>query len=228
MTAPVALGTGSAPDPDKSAAGVPEAAELEAAHLDTADLEAAHLEAAHLDTADLEAGDREAGDREAGEPAESERRTSPLALIAMIVAVLVIAVGVFAIVTHGFRPKVKIAYQVPAVFKLRPGDCFNSQSGQNGIDFTLRACSTPHEAEVFATFPAVGSGWPGDAALQAEAETGCTARIAGYMNPALAANALDHEYIYPDAVAWQAGVRTVICDVRSLSGPITGSVRQGS
>jgi hypothetical protein len=218
MTAPVALGTGSAPDPDKSAADAPEAAELEAAHLDAAD-----LEAAHLDTAD-----REAGDREAGEPAESERRTSPLALIAMIVAVLVIAVGVFAIVTHGFRPKVKIAYQVPAVFKLRPGDCFNSQSGQNGIDFTLRACSTPHEAEVFATFPAVGSGWPGDAALQAEAQTGCTARIAGYMNPALAANALDQEYIYPDAVAWQAGVRTVICDVRSLSGPITGSVRQGS
>jgi hypothetical protein len=45
------------------------------------------------------------------------------------------------------------------------------------------------------------------------------------MNPALAVNALDQEYFYPDKVAWAAGVRTVICDVASLSGPITGSVR---
>jgi Septum formation len=155
-----------------------------------------------------------------------ERRMHPAAVIVMIVAVLAAAVGVAAYVTHGFKPKTKVAYQVPAVFKLRQGDCFN---GQNGIGITIRACSSPHEAEVFATFPAIGpAAWPGDMALQNQAESGCGSRLAGYMNPDLAANALDQEFIYPDAVAWQAGVRTVICDVRSQDGPITGSVRQAT
>lgn len=155
-----------------------------------------------------------------------ERRMHPLAVIAMIVVVLAAAVGVAGYVTHGFKLRTKVAYQVPSVFKLRQGDCFN---GQNDIGITPRACSSPHEAEVFATFPAIGSStWPGDMALQTQAESGCASRLAGYMNPDLAANALDQEYIYPDAVAWQAGVRTVICDVRSQNGPITGSVRQTS
>lgn len=154
----------------------------------------------------------------------AEHRMHPAAVIVMIVAVLAAAVGVAAYVTHGFKLRTKVAYQVPAVFKLRQGDCFN---GQNDIGVTLRACSSAHEAEVFATFPAIGpSAWPGDTVLQTQAESGCTSRLAGYMSPDLAANALDQEFIYPDAVAWQAGVRTVICDVRSQDGPITGSVRQ--
>jgi hypothetical protein len=155
---------------------------------------------------------------------EGARGMGPLGITVMTVAILVIAVGVSAIITHGFRTKTRVAYQVPAVFTLQPGQCFNS--GHNDINLTLRPCSTPHEAEVFATFPVIGSSWPGDAALQAEAQSGCTARISGYMNPGLAATSLDQEYIYPDKVAWAGGVRTIICDVRSSDGPITGSVRQ--
>lgn len=210
MSAPVALGTGAEPDPE-----LPENTDLELSAAD-AGLE---LPAADADF-ELPADDMELA---AGQTA---RGMGPLGTIVMIIAILVIAVGVVDIVTHGFRQKTKLAYQVPAVFKLQPGDCFNS--GQNGIDLTLRSCSTPHDAEVFATFPVIASSWPGAAALQAEAHSGCTSRIAGYMNPQLAANALDQEYIYPDQVAWKGGVRTVICDVRSSTGPITGSVRLGS
>lgn len=158
--------------------------------------------------------------------AGAEHRLRPVAVIVLIIAGLAAAVGVAAYVTHGFKQKTKVTYQVPAVFNLRQGDCFN---GQNDIGITIRACSSPHAAEVFATFPAIGpAAWPGDVALQAQAESGCTSRLAGYMNPDLAANALGQEFIYPDAVAWQAGVRTVICDVRSQDGPITGSVRQAA
>jgi hypothetical protein len=166
-----------------------------------------------------------AGQDEAADYAE--HRMHPVAVIVMIIAGLAAAVGVAAYVTHGFKHKTKVAYQVPVVFKLRQGDCFN---GQNDIGVTISDCSSPHAAEVFATFPAIGPAtWPGDVTLQAQAESGCASRLAGYMNPDLAANALDQEFIYPDAVAWQAGVRAVICDVRSQDGPITGSVRrQGS
>jgi Septum formation len=203
MTAPATTGTGAEPDPEVPAVPQPEP-----------DLAAAPDE-------------DENEDEYRYEDETPERRMSPLAIITMIVAILVIAAGVGAVATHSFlRKKTKLTYQVPAVFKLRAGDCFNS--GQNGINLTLRSCSTPHDAEVFATFPVIASSWPGDTALRTEAQSGCAARVAGYMNPALAANSFDQEYLYPDKVAWQAGVRTVICDVRSSAGPITGSVRQGS
>lgn len=154
------------------------------------------------------------------------RRMGPLGVVATVTAVLAVAAGVFEYVNHTVHARTKVAYQVSAVFKLRPGECFNS--GHNGIDLTLRSCSTPHDAEVFAWFTVPGSAWPGDTALKTKAESGCTSRLAGYMNPALATTALDQEYIYPDALAWRAGVHTVICDVRSAAGPITGSVRSGS
>lgn len=158
------------------------------------------------------------------DPSEpADHRMHPVVVIVMIIAVLAAAVGVAAYVTHGFKLRTKVAYQVPAVFELRQGDCFN---GQNDIGVTPRACSSLHQAEVFATFLAIGpSTWPGDMALQAQAESGCSSRLAGYMKPDLA---LDQEYIYPDAVAWRAGVRTIVCDVRSQDGPIAGSVRQAA
>lgn len=193
MTAPATLGGGAEPDPEKPADGHEEPAEFD----DQADYDEA--------------------------PLDDERRMHPLAVLATIVVGLAIAVGVAAYVTHGFKLKTSLAYQVPAVFTLQQGDCFN---GQNDTGITVRACSSPHQAEVYATFTAIGpAAWPGDAALQAQAGSGCGARLAGYMNPDLAANALDQEYIYPDAVDWQAGVRTIVCDVRSQAGPITGSVR---
>lgn len=153
------------------------------------------------------------------------RRTSPFTVFAMTVAILVIAGGIFAVASHGFRPKTRVAYQLPAVFKLRAGECFNSGPDDTGL--TVRPCSTPHDSEVFATFQLPrGSAWPGDAALRAEAGSGCSARMAAYVNPDLASSALDQEFIYPGSVAWRAGFRTVVCDVRFATGPITGSVRQ--
>jgi hypothetical protein len=36
---------------------------------------------------------------------------------------------------------------------------------------------------------------------------------------------LAQSYVFPDEVAWAAGTRTVICEVRATSGELTGSVR---
>ena len=155
---------------------------------------------------------------------QPERRLGPLAIIAMVVAVLAIAVGVFAIVTHGFKPKTQTAYKPAAVFKLQPGNCFTMT--HNGLGVSVRPCSTPHESEVFAVFTLPGSSWPGVDAVQSQAESGCASRLSGYMNPSLAQGAFDQQSIYPDQVTWDAKVHTVVCTVTSSSGPITGSVRQ--
>jgi Septum formation len=160
---------------------------------------------------------------------DESRNVNPLAVIGMIVGVIAlvaVAVGVLAVVTHGFRPKTVITYRPAAAFGLRPGECVNS--GSNALNVTVVSCATPHDAEVFATFRLPGTGWPGDSAVQQDAGNGCESRLGGYLNPQLATADLTQEYVYPNEAAWKAGEHTVVCEVRAVSGPLTGSVRAQS
>jgi Septum formation len=135
------------------------------------------------------------------------------------------AVGTVAVLTHGFQKPVTIKYRESAVFKLREGDCVNMPNGQV---VSVLPCSTPHEAEVFATFSLPASAWPGTAAVKQEASSGCVSRLTGYLNPQLAIS-LAQSYVFPDKAAWTAGTRTVICEVQTTNGqPLTGAVRGAS
>jgi hypothetical protein len=131
------------------------------------------------------------------------------------------AIVAAAIITRPPPPK---PVTLPAVFSLRAGECLNS--GANGISGVhVLSCAQAHDAEVFATFPLAGSSYPGAAALQQRARQGCVIRLSGYLNPQLSATSLAQSYVYPGAGAWSAGERTVVCTVRSTSGPLVGSVR---
>ena len=92
----------------------------------------------------------------------------------------------------------------------------------------MLSCARPHDAEVFATFSLPATAWPGASAVQAAATDGCANRFGGYLNPDLATVDLSQEFIYPNKSAWQAGERTVVCEVRATSGQLTGSVRAKS
>jgi hypothetical protein len=136
---------------------------------------------------------------EADEVAEPRRaRRWPRLLLALGFVVLAAAIvgGAIAIVgslTHGFKKPVKITYKSSPVFSLKTGDCFDPL-GQN---YTLVACDSPHQAEVFATFPLSGATWPGTTAVRAKASAGCASRLTGYVNPQLAVS-LTSTYVYPD------------------------------
>jgi Septum formation len=146
-----------------------------------------------------------------------------LIAVAFVVAAVAIvggAIGIVGSLTHGFKKPVIIHYKKSAIFSLKTGECINP----NGQTATIVACTAPHDAEVFATFALPGSKWPGTAAVRTAASSGCSTRLTGYLNPQLAIS-LASTYIYPDSVAWQAGTRTVICEVRATSGQLTGSVR---
>jgi hypothetical protein len=160
---------------------------------------------------------------------EESRHVSPLAVAGIVLGVLAlvgVAVGVLAAITHGFRPKIVVTYRPAAVFGLRPGECVNV--GANALNVTVLSCTTPHDAEVFATFSLPASAWPGTAAVQQDAGNGCAIRLGGYLNPQLATADLTQEYVYPNQAAWQASERNVVCEVRSSSGQLTGSVRAKS
>jgi hypothetical protein len=199
-----------AAEPD-AAATIPDEAELAPTEPDAAEPEATATEMAGPEVAETPA----------------ERDMSPLAVVGVIVCVIAlvgVAAGLLVLLTHGFhkRTVVTVKHKAAAVFSLRPGDCINTGAG---VAFTRVACSTPHDAEVFATFSLTGSSWPGTKAVQADAGNGCATRLSGYLNPALATAALAQAYVYPDQSAWQASERTVICEVSSSTGKLTGSVR---
>jgi Septum formation len=160
------------------------------------------------------------------DPRPRRRGHGVLIACVFVVAALVIVGGAIAIVgslTHGFKKPVVIHYTKSAVFSLKTGQCIDP----NGQTATVVSCTTPHGAEVFATFSLPGSSWPGTTAVTTAASAGCSTRLTGYLNPQLAIS-LSSTYIYPDEVAWQAGTRTVICEVRATSGQLTGSVRGAS
>jgi len=153
-------------------------------------------------------------------------RTLALAVLFVIAALAIVggAIGTVGALTHGFKKPVTIKYRESAVFKLHTGDCVNTPNGQV---VSVLPCSTPHQAEVFATFSLPASAWPGTATVRAQASSGCASQLAGYLNPQLAIS-LSQSYVFPDQVAWKAGTRTVICEVQATSGQLTGSVRGAS
>jgi hypothetical protein len=244
MVAPAGVGGGSAPEPAtpepastepvtlepvalEPDAAKPDAAEPDAAHPDA--LEPVATEPLALEAAVPEQSPPAPGESVAAEVRAGERRGVSGLVVAGVILVLVAvaaAAGVLVVATHGSRHKTIITYRPAAVFSLRAGDCLNSSP--NGLSATILSCATPHQAEVFATFSLTGSSWPGGAAVRQQASSGCANRIAGYLNPQLLNAGLTQQYVYPDQEAWQAGVRTVVCEVSSASGPLSGSVRNGS
>ena len=208
--------------PERAAA---EPAEAAAAEADPAEANRAATELAGAGLG--EAGLAEAGLAEAGWDAAEERRdVSLLAVVGIIIGIIALvgaAVGVLAVVTHGFRPKTVVTYRPAAAFGLRPGQCINS--GASALTVTVLSCARPHDAEVFATFRLPATAWPGTSAVQLDVSNGCESRLASYLNPQLATADLTQEYVYPNKAAWQAGERTVVCEVSAVSGKLTGSVR---
>jgi Septum formation len=159
---------------------------------------------------------------------EVSRDVSPLAVVGIILGVIALvgaAAGVLAVVTHGFRPKtvVTVTYRPAAVFGLRPGQCVNT--GSDALKPAVLSCARPHDAEVFAVFTLPAAPWPGTPAVRVDAENGCASRFGSYVDPQLATAALAQEFVYPNRDAWQAGQRTVVCEVSAVDGRLTGSVR---
>jgi hypothetical protein len=248
MVAPTGVNEGSPGEPvdTELAQGELPAGELaDTCPAESADAEPAGAETSRTEPGKAEPGKAAAGEAEPGEaaggevgpelePAEASRAEprrdmSPLAVVGIVFGVIVlvgVAAGVLAVATHGFHKKTVITYRPAAVFRLHPGECINS--GASGLAVTVLACGTPHDAEVFATFTLPASSWPGNAAVQQSAGNGCAARLDSYLKPALANAGLAQEYVYPNQAAWKAGERTVVCEVSSPSGQLTGSVRQGS
>jgi len=205
---------------DPADAGPADAGPAEAELADEGPAEAGPVEAASAEAASVRAGE---ADWDAEEGSRDVRPLAVAGIILGVIALVGVAVGVLAVITHGFRPKTVVTYRPAAVFALRPGQCVNS--GSDALKFTVVSCARPHDAEVFAAFALPAAPWPGASAVRVDAGDGCASRLDSYIDPQLATASLTQEYVYPNQAAWQAGERTVVCEVSAVSGRLTGSVR---
>lgn len=155
----------------------------------------------------------------------SKARGRSLAITGLVLAGLwTIAAAIGGAVYFTQHQRTARPAALPRVFSLRTGQCVDA--ARNGMRSpAVLSCNQPHDAEVFGTFALAGHRYPGAAAVQQQADQGCAARLSSYLNPQLSLSSLTESYVYPDAGAWAAGERTVVCTVHSTSGQLTGSVR---
>jgi hypothetical protein len=100
-----------------------------------------------------------------------------------------------------------------------PGECLNDLNGAR----SQVPCTTPHDGEVYANFNLKNGKWPGEAAVEKQAEAGCNTRLDSYAkNP----SKLDFWYLYPKQAYWPED-RSVTCIAADPKDrKLTGSVRR--
>ncbi|MFI7539881.1 DUF4190 domain-containing protein [Actinoplanes sp. NPDC049599] len=110
-----------------------------------------------------------------------------------------------------------------AVTTLKPGDCINGIQGSAAIeDLPVVSCTLPHEGEVYAVFELPSGPWPGDTAVQDQAETRCKSEFKSYAPDA--ADTAEVLYLHPLQQSWYRD-RGVTCVATDERGTTTGSVR---
>jgi hypothetical protein len=157
-------------------------------------------------------------------PRRGRRLLLILFVVACAVAIAAAAVTVVLVTQQSRQTHAAASPLHATVFGLHPGQCFNSLPNGIAVAHAVR-CRRPHDGEIYGDFRVAGRSWPGSAALRERARQGCQSRLGGYLNPQLNPTGLAESYVYPNEGAWAAGVHSVICEIRSTQGKLTGSVR---
>jgi hypothetical protein len=112
------------------------------------------------------------------------------------------------------------------VTSLRVGDCIEKWAVTNQVGrITVIPCTSNHDAEVFRTFTATGTGkFPGDKAVTDEATTQCVATAKTALKPDDAKKA-KLAFLKPVEASWAKGQKQVTC-VATMPAPLGRSVRK--
>jgi hypothetical protein len=118
------------------------------------------------------------------------------------------------------------------VFSLPVGTCFDNPAGNTlGINsVTAIACTKAHNAQVFAEFDTTGSRFPGTAAMERRANSGCNARITGNVGQSKITSTMSLHFIFPQQLAWDSGQRRISClivDSRTITSSVLAAPGQG-
>ena len=115
-----------------------------------------------------------------------------------------------------------------STFKIEVGDCFNVDPEAKELA-TVKAvpCDQPHVHEAYFTFDLTGDDYPGDEAVQAEADTRCQEGFEPYVGVDYQSSELYYFVLRPTAETWkEQDDREVICTLLNEDqSPRTGSAQ---
>jgi hypothetical protein len=119
------------------------------------------------------------------------------------------------------------------VFELAVGDCFDDGDLALGEleevdEVPLVECSEPHDNEVYAIVAVEGEVFPGEQAIQTQADEVCLDAFDPFVGLDYQSSALDFGWLVPTADSWEMGDRVVACfvyrlDLEKVSGTLEGS-----
>ena len=119
------------------------------------------------------------------------------------------------------------------VFELAIGDCFDDGDMALGEfaevgEVPLVDCTEPHDNEVYAVVTVDGDAFPGEEAIQAQADEVCLEAFDPFVGLDYESSALDFGWLVPTADSWEMGDRVVACfvyrlDLAKVSGTLEGS-----
>ncbi|RIJ59451.1 septum formation family protein [Clavibacter phaseoli] len=128
------------------------------------------------------------------------------------------------------------------VFTLREGDCLDDASlaapsddsadvrpaGDEDLDpvadVSTVPCREPHDFEVYANVTITGDAFPGDDAVDAQADDLCGRAFGPFVDYDYQDSIYDYRYFQPTSGSWSTGDRIANCIIGDPAGKIVGSL----
>lgn len=117
-----------------------------------------------------------------------------------------------------------------SAFELAVGDCFDDPSSFENVETVPeKACSEPHDNEVYANLTLTGGEWPGLATVEEWADEQCYTEFEQYVGASYEESILDFGWLVPTERSWnEIDDRTVTCilydaNLAKLEGSMKGS-----
>ncbi|HZM82974.1 MAG TPA: DUF4190 domain-containing protein [Candidatus Limnocylindrales bacterium] len=112
------------------------------------------------------------------------------------------------------------------VENLKVGQCVNGidAAGSTLTTLPVVACTASHEGEVVASFNLTGTSYPGDSAIEKQAEDKCFAELDTYSPSTKDDESIGIFYLHPTRLSWGSGDRQVLC-IAHFKPPRQGSIK---
>jgi hypothetical protein len=110
------------------------------------------------------------------------------------------------------------------VFDVQVGDCLGGETAEGEISSVeATPCTEPHAEEIFASVTVADGEYPGQEALDAEAEK-CVSEFTEFVGMAYEESVLEINYMTPTEDSWALDDREILCTIYDPAGETTGTL----
>ena len=127
---------------------------------------------------------------------------------ALAIGALLLTLSGCAVVSDALGPGESL------VFDLGVGDCLNDATAGGDVSTVPEVdCDEPHDSEIYAVIVMDDSGFPGDAAVIEQADSGCRAEFEAFVGIPSSQSSYMFAALYPTEQSWNGGDREILCRI---------------